>query len=74
MDLYVGKMVSFDYSQDANNPWVINYNMSFKIYPQMMLHTLSAYDYSSFFEAMVERYGKTFATDFEGKSVNKESK
>ena len=71
MDLYVGKMVSFDYNQDANNPWVINYNMNFKLYPQMMLHTLSAYDYSSFFEAMVDRYGKTFATDFEGKSVNK---
>ena len=69
MDLFVGKFVSFNYSQDANNPWVINYDMQFKIYPEMMLHSLSIYDYSTFFTAMVDRYGKTFATDFEGKSV-----
>ena len=69
MDLYIGKFVSFNYNQDANNPWVINYDMQLKIYPQMMLHSLSVYDYSTFFTAMVDRYGKTFATDFEGKSV-----
>jgi len=69
MDLYIGKFVSFNYSQEANNPWVINYDMQFKIYPAMILHSLSIYDYSTFFTAMVERYGKTFATDFEGKSV-----
>jgi len=61
--------VRFNYNQDANNPWVINYDMQLKIYPQMMLHSLSVYDYSTFFTAMVDRYGKTFATDFEGKSV-----
>lgn len=73
MDLYIGKFVSFDYSQNADNPWVIDYNMNFKLYPQLMLHTLSVYDYAPFFGAMVDRYGKTFANDFEGKSVNKDN-
>lgn len=68
LDLYVGKFVSFDYKQDANNPWVINYNMNFIIYPGMELHTTSIYDYKSFFGAMNDRYGTSFATDFEGKS------
>jgi len=68
LDLYVGKMVNLSYSQDANNPWVINYDMSFKLYPQLALHTLSAYDYKPFFAAMTERYGRSFAQDFEGKS------
>jgi hypothetical protein len=68
MDLYVGKFVSLNYTLDANNPWIINYDMSFKLYPGLSLHTLSVYDYKSFFSSMVDRYGKTFATDFEGKS------
>jgi len=68
MDLYIGKFVSFGYSLDANNPWVINYDMAFKLYPDLMLHTLSAYDYTTFFNAMFDRYGRSFAQDFEGKS------
>jgi len=72
MDLYVGKFVSFNYTHNADSPWVIDYNMQFKIYPMMMLHTLSAYDYKTFFNEMVNRYGKTFSTDFEGKSVTME--
>ena len=68
LDLYVGKFVNFSYSMDAQNPWIINYDMSFKLYPQLALHTTSAYDYSPFFNAMTERYGRSFAQDFEGKS------
>jgi len=68
MDLYVGKFVSFNYSQDANNPWVINYDMQIKVYPEMILHTTSIYDYKPFFAAMLDRYGKSFSGDFEGKS------
>jgi hypothetical protein len=53
---------------DASSPWVINYDMAFKLYPGMSLHTLNIYDYKPFFSAMYERYGRTFADDFEGKS------
>lgn len=68
MDLYVGKFTSFNFNQDANNPWVINYDMTFRLYPGMSLHTFSIYDYKPFFNEMLNRYGTTFANDFEGKS------
>jgi len=70
MDLFVGKFVNFEYSQDANNPYVITYSMNFRIYPELMLHTLSAYDYKPFFEAILQRYGNSFAKSFEGKAIN----
>lgn len=69
MDLYVGKLVSFNFNADAGSPWVINYDMQFRIYPNMTLHTLSAYDYQTFFDEMVRRYGKTFSDNFEGKTL-----
>jgi len=68
MDIYVGKFVSFNYSQDAENPWIINYEMQLRIYPDMMVHTTSQYEFSKFFNAMVSRYGHQFSSDFEGKS------
>lgn len=68
MDIYVGKFTSFNFNQDANNPWIINYDMNFRLYPGMTLHTYSIYDYKPFFKEMLNRYGTTFATDFEGKS------
>ena len=69
LDLYIGKLVNLNYSMDANNPWVINYDMAFKLYPGLSLHTLSAYDYKSFFNAMVNRYAQSFAKNFEGKAA-----
>lgn len=69
MDLYIGKFVNLNYSQDANNPWVINYDMTIKAYPEMVLHTFSVYDYAPFFSAILDRYGKSFSTDFEGVST-----
>lgn len=69
MDLFVGKFVSFEYSQDANNPYVITYSMNFRLYPGLMLHTLSAYDYKPFFDTMLQRYGNSFAKTFEGKAI-----
>jgi hypothetical protein len=71
MDIYVGKMSSFNFNMDANNPWVINYTMVFKLYPNMSLHTFSAYDYTPFFDEMTRRYGSTIASDFEGKAKGK---
>jgi hypothetical protein len=67
MDLYVGKFVSFNYNQDANNPWVINYDLQMRIYPGMVLHTTTVYDYAPFFNKMVERYATQFSKNFEGK-------
>lgn len=69
MDLYIGKFVNFSYSQNANNPYLINYNMTFRIYPGLTLHTLSVYDYKDFFNNMLTRYGNSFSKNFEGKSV-----
>lgn len=69
MDLYVGKLISFNFSLDADNPWVINYDLQLRIYPGMILHTLSVYDYKPFFNAMQERYGRVFDEKFEGKSA-----
>jgi len=68
MDMYVGKMSSFNYNMDANDPWQIKYDMTFRLYPGLNLHTFSIYDYTPFFNALQSRYGSTFATDFEGKS------
>lgn len=68
MDMYVGKMSSFNFNMDANNPWVINYTMTFKLYPDLSLHTFSVYDYAPFFNALLLRYGTTMANNFEGKS------
>ena len=68
MDLMIGKFVSFSYSQDANNPWIINYDMAFRIYPGLLLHTMSMYDYGAFFDAFNQRYGLSYTKTFEGKS------
>jgi len=70
--MYVGKFVSFSYSLDANNPWIINYTLNMKIYPDMILHGLISYDTVPFFKAMDERYGRFLADNFEGKSKAKE--
>jgi len=67
MDIYVGKFSSLQYSMDANNPWQINYTLNMKIYPDLTLHMLNVYDYTTFFNAMNERYGRFLANDFEGK-------
>jgi hypothetical protein len=69
MDLYVGKFVNLNYSQDANNPWVINYDMQFIVYPGLQIHTMTPSDYSEFFDSLRERYGRTFVKNFEGKTV-----
>jgi hypothetical protein len=68
MDLYIGKFTTFNYNQEANNPWVINYDMAFKIYPGLILHTMSMYDYGAFFDAFNQRYGLSYTKTFEGKS------
>lgn len=68
MDLYIGKFVNFNYSQDAQNPWVINYDIQFKIYPDLMIHLLSVSDYAAFWTALYDRYGRTFVGGFAGKS------
>ena len=68
MDIYIGKFVNFSFSQSADNPWLINYDMNIKVYPDMTLHTTSLYDYAPFFQAMLTRYGTSFAEDFEGKA------
>ena len=67
MDLYIGKFVSFNYSQNAENPWQIDYTLSMKIYPDLILHTLNVYDYATFFDALYARYSRFLADDFEGK-------
>ena len=68
MDLYVGKLSAFNFNMDAQNPWVINYDLTFRLYPGLNLHTFSIYDYKPFFQELMNRYGSTFAKDFEGKS------
>lgn len=68
MDLYVGKFVSFNYSMEAENPWQISYDISIKIYPDMVQHNIyKIWDNNKFFNAVDERYGRFMVDNFEGK-------
>jgi hypothetical protein len=68
MDVFIGKFISFNYTQDANNPYIINYDLQMRVYPNLMLHLMTPSDYDVFFDTLYDRYGRTFVKTFEGKS------
>lgn len=68
LDLYIGKFTSFSYSRNAENPWQIDYDVSIKIYPDMIQNNIyKVWDNTRFFDAVDDRYGRFTVDNFEGK-------